>query len=247
MRRWMILTALILLGMISSTGAATSAYNEGNRLYRQGDYAGAIRQYQGAISSGLEHADLYYNLGNAHFKAGEIGLAALSYERARRLSPSDPDILENIAFVDATKVDRFDVDSPNAVTRFLIGIYQAFSPDLLMVFLSLSFAGLCFAVGAWFFSGRRTVWFLVGGLCLVACLAWGGLLTAKSDELSTREGIVLIDKVQGRSGPGGEYLQVFTLHEATKVSVERAEGRWTLVRLPNGIGGGIPTEVLGMI
>ena len=42
---------------------------------------------------------MLYNLANSYAQKGQIGLAILNYERALKLSPSDPDILGNLAKV----------------------------------------------------------------------------------------------------------------------------------------------------
>ena len=59
------------------------------------------------------------------------------------------------------------------------------------------------------------------------------------------QGIVLADEAIGRSGPGRDFLQVFTLHEGTKVEIERVEGGWLLVRLRSGLGGWIRGQRVG--
>ena len=41
---------------------------------------------------------LWFNLGNARFKAGEIGHAVAAYRRAEALSPRDPDVRFNLQF-----------------------------------------------------------------------------------------------------------------------------------------------------
>jgi hypothetical protein len=46
-------------------------------------------------ASGYDAARLY-NLGNAYARAGQPGMAALSYERARLLAPNDKDIEINL-------------------------------------------------------------------------------------------------------------------------------------------------------
>lgn len=59
-----------------------------------------VIQQQGAS------AKLYYNLGNSYYRLGEMGNAILAYERALRLDPSDDDVRNNLAFVNARITDR---------------------------------------------------------------------------------------------------------------------------------------------
>ena len=65
-----------------------TAFFRANTLYTQGQYAKAIEAYEAVLQSGLVSGNLYFNLGNSYFKAGQVGRAILNYERARR--PSSP-------------------------------------------------------------------------------------------------------------------------------------------------------------
>ena len=49
-------------------------------------------------SGGQISPALYFNLGNAWFKAGQIGRAIAAYRRAEQLAPRDPDVRANIQF-----------------------------------------------------------------------------------------------------------------------------------------------------
>lgn len=68
------------------------AYNLGNTLYRQGDYAGAAAQLRRAAAGGVQIApQSWYNLGNALFKSQKLKEAADAYRRALALAPHDRD------------------------------------------------------------------------------------------------------------------------------------------------------------
>ena len=47
-------------------------FTSANELYKINDYQSAIRNYEQILSSS-EHEDIYYNLGNAYFRNGDIG------------------------------------------------------------------------------------------------------------------------------------------------------------------------------
>ena len=84
--RWARAAALLLIAWSTAPLQAQEAFfDEGNRLYREGDYAGAVESYERIRESGFESGALHYNLGNAWFRLGEIGPAILHYERARRV------------------------------------------------------------------------------------------------------------------------------------------------------------------
>ena len=52
--------------------------------------------------------ELEYNLGGAHYKAGNIGPCILHYERARRMRPNDDDLNANLLLAQSAVTDRIE-------------------------------------------------------------------------------------------------------------------------------------------
>jgi len=93
------LCALVgLLGVMPVAGAPNDEFAEGNRQFQDKQYDGAIASYSSILAQGYESAPVYFNLGNAYFKKGDLGNAILNYVRARRLDPADDDIRGNLEF-----------------------------------------------------------------------------------------------------------------------------------------------------
>ena len=65
---------------------------------RKANYASAAAAYEKMTQTGPVSAAVYFNLGNAWFKAGQIGRAICAYRRARELAPRDPDVRANLQF-----------------------------------------------------------------------------------------------------------------------------------------------------
>ncbi len=244
-----VLVFLLFPGAVCGDGTGASIYNEANALYGQGEFRKAAGRYEEIVSRGVRNGYVFFNLGNAWFKAGETGQAILAYERALRLMPDDEDVLANLRFVNALKVDRSPDGNVNLATRILSSVDRLLSADVLAVSGSVclflaAFAGVIRLLAP----SRRSLWI---GLLVLAGMGLCGsvaLLTNRIySENAASEAIVLADEVRGRSGPGDDYLLVFTIHEGTKVTIERVEERWYLVRLPNGIGGWLPGNSLEII
>ena len=79
-------------------------YNLGAALYKQGKFREATRAFQASIlrhsgqtENALNLAYIYYNLGNAQFKAGDLTGAIESYRHTLRLDPQDVDARHNLA------------------------------------------------------------------------------------------------------------------------------------------------------
>jgi len=60
--------SLVIAG-ISSADEAAQRFEQANQLYLQAKYPDAVAQYEKIVQSGFESGELYFNLGNAYYKA----------------------------------------------------------------------------------------------------------------------------------------------------------------------------------
>ncbi|MEA3297510.1 MAG: tetratricopeptide repeat protein, partial [candidate division Zixibacteria bacterium] len=74
----------LLIGTVN-TMAQSDEFTSANSFYKEKDYESAVGMYNRILAQGVESAALYYNLGNACFKSGDLGHAILYYSRAKRL------------------------------------------------------------------------------------------------------------------------------------------------------------------
>lgn len=95
MMRTLIHKFLIGLATICVGNAATLA--EANKQFEDGKFSEAVTSYQKLLEVGGPDAAVYYNLGNAFQSGKKFGPAILAYERARLLTPRDPDLQANLA------------------------------------------------------------------------------------------------------------------------------------------------------
>ena len=89
----------------SSALFAQDAFDAANAAYADGRYEEAAAMYQSLLDEQPD-ATLYYNLGNARFKQGELAQAILNYERALRLKPNYKDAQYNLAFAQSRITDN---------------------------------------------------------------------------------------------------------------------------------------------
>ena len=74
------------------------AFDQANKLYEEGKFADAANAYEKLAQSGSVSPAIYFNLGNARFKSGQMGRAIAAYRQAERLTPRDPDVRANLQF-----------------------------------------------------------------------------------------------------------------------------------------------------
>lgn len=246
--------ALLLIAM--STPAVANAQAEivaqGNQLYQQGDYPGAVAAYRAVLEGGFESPALHYNLGNALFKTGDLGGSILEWERARSLDPADPDVLANLALARSLTADAIE-----PLPRFWLLAAVSWWVDLFP--------------RAWLIGVVATAWLALGAGLSIRTLArrehvrWAGGWTATlagvivlvlGTNLFVRElelgrderGVILADAVPVRSAPAEEDdLTLFEIHEGTLVRVDQRAGDWAEVVLEDGKVGWVPADVMGVI
>jgi len=118
-----VLLALCLTGAtLCGTAAAqpderTQRFERANAAFAAGQYAEARAGFAEILASDGNSAAVLFNLGNASLRAGVIGDAILSYERALLLAPRDQDIRANLR--QARKAANLPLPEDGAWTRLV--------------------------------------------------------------------------------------------------------------------------------
>ena len=219
---------------------------EGVRAYTDGDLDAAVARFEAAAAVSHD-ADVYYNLGNARARRGELGHAVANYLRAGRLAPRDPDIRANLAWVRSHTQDIELEGAPlPPVIRQLGAILVALSLDELCLLLiaALWFAALVIAWAWW-----RTGWTpamrrlgMVSGFILLAILAnsaWRWY-----DHRVKDVAVVVVAEADVRSGPETSFPVVFQVHDGLTLQVKARRDDWSQVTLGGEWNGWLPSEAL---
>jgi len=82
-----------------SAADPAAAFDAANKLYEKRNYTEAAVAYEKLIENGQVSGAIYFNLGNAFYKAGQNGRAIAAYRQAERLAPRDPSLRFNLQFV----------------------------------------------------------------------------------------------------------------------------------------------------
>ena len=103
---------------LTANMTAEQLFEKAGDLYESRQYDQAGELYTTILVRGVESAPVYFNLGNAKFKAGDIGFAVLYYHRALRLEPGDEDIANNLEFASLFTSIQMEGVQLNPVTTF---------------------------------------------------------------------------------------------------------------------------------
>ena len=234
---------LVVLLLQVAIESPQEAFARAEVHYQEQRFDDAIAAYEAMRAQSIEDGVLYYNLGNAYFKAGQIGLAVLNYERALELMPGDRETRTNLTFANELIAGDVEPAPLPLVIRWLVQLYQRVRPDTLARVLSLSFvlAGVLltiFLYDAWPSWRNAATAALV--LCGLASLLSGVTLATKLNQAANRvEAIVLTENAYVRSGPGEGSPRLAEVHEGLKVRVIGEREEWFQVTLANGLAGWI--------
>jgi tetratricopeptide (TPR) repeat protein len=225
MNRRRVCSVALLLLSLSALRAQTNhfvVFDSANKLYEQGKYAEAVSAYESLAQSGNVSAALYYNLGNAFFKSGQLGRAVAAYRQAERIAPRDPDLRANLQF--ARSQVQGPTFSPSAWQRWLVRLTLnewtwLASGALWLWFFILALIqvrpGLKSALR------RHVLWLGLAAGLLCACLG-----ATFHDARSNQTVIATKRDTPVRQGPLDEAANAFTVHDGAELRVLDHKDDW---------------------
>ena len=236
----------------SSADEMERLFTEGNTLYQEGKYREALEFYKKIIDSGYESGPAYYNMGNCYYKIQETGKAILHYERARKLIPGDEDLKANLALANLTVIDKIEARSGFLLFRIVRGLTHLLPTSILVWVVGGTYLGCILFLIVWIVSRKRflrVVCYRAGLFFGILFLVFGlSLIHQLHEEHQRIEGIILTDKVDVMSAPSvDEGMEVFSLHEGTKVRIDQRSRDWVEIILADGKVGWVKQDVLEII
>lgn len=223
---------MILSGTFTVAGATEVAKDhfEALKYYQQGDYEKSAELMEQIAERGISNGKLYYNLGNAFFKAGKTGHAVLWYERALKHIPNDPDLKYNYNYVKGFVKDSADEKGLSVVGilffwKSLLGRNLIQMAGLACLFIFCLIASIRIYKNRKIFKIHTTILFIVS-LTLI--------LTSVYDfyvDNYIKRAVVIPDEIQVRSGLSSDSTELFQLHTGTCVRIEDERKGYVKVRL----------------
>ena len=239
----LLLIPLLLCAKEYDITAANSAYQEQN-------YQKAQEEYMKLMNEGVKNFELFYNLGNTYFKLNDLGNARFYYEKAAKFEPLNKELNENITMLMASMKDKEEVER-SFVETLLRKIYYTLSINFLGVLVLISFI-IMMAFVVILIMSRSAMLKRIVKIFLVIFAVIFFIVTVIEvmrirDFYADDSAVILDETVIAFSGPSEDFPQVFTIHEGLKVSIEKYDNDWVLIKLPSGNGGWVLVNSLGII
>jgi tetratricopeptide (TPR) repeat protein len=237
---WIGTAALIVfcLGATPARAEADPAFARANQDYAAGRFQEAVEGYQNIVRSGRWSANLFYDLGNAWFRAGNFGQAILNYERALALDAHHPEAEANLLL--ARDEARALELKKNWIDRYL----AAGTTTQYSVAAALGFWFALFLTTRLFLSRRRSA----GQVALIALSivvmsgALFALYTIETGPRGNAFAIVTGEKIEARLATADSAGSVLALPPGSEINILSERGDWIYAALPNDLRGWIPAK-----
>lgn len=230
---------ILAIGLfLCSFASAQSAFDEANAAYAAGDYKSAATLYQMMLDEQPD-ATLYYNLGNAQFKQGELAQAILCYERALRLRPNYPDAQYNLQFAQSRITDNI-TEQDFFLSSWVRAVRNSQSEStwiwLSICLFILALAGILVFLLAHTPAVRKTFFHIAWIALLFSLIAGLNAGSLHRRDTLRAEAIITQGVVNAKSAPDRSGTDLFTVHEGTKVTIRETLGEWCNIRVGNNEG-----------
>ena len=226
-------------------------FDKANSLYMSENYTEAAQVYLSIIEKGYQSAALYYNLGNTYYKLGNTGKAVLYYEKAKKINPRDDDVNTNLKMTSLSIADKITPLPELFYMKYFNLFASMLGPFGWMKIFLILFCVLCLTIStliliknerAKYFL-KKIVFILTAVTIIILCVT-----IYTSYEISKHNSAVIMsEKVDVYASPAEDSTELFAIHEGTKVSIKRVQGKWIEISLADGKVGWIIKEHIVII
>jgi len=242
------LSVYILTFLITtiSVGQNETLFKQGNRLYNEGKFNDAILKYESILDTNEHSAELYFNLGNAHYKLNNIAPSIYFFEKALQLEPNDKEILHNIAFARNMTVDDIDIVPDVGFSKLFKNLTNMMSFDSWAYTSVISIVLFVILYLIYYFShqtGKKRLAFIGSSSFLViSCIALFFAFNKFNIDKNDKPAIVFSQEALVKSEPNLRSEESFRLHEGTKVQILDTVKNWKKIKLSDGTSGWISNQ-----
>lgn len=241
-----------LLATVAMTGTAKAAADpatEARTAYDAARYDEAIRTWLKAGQWQDLAADTLYNIGNACYRAGSPGHAALYYRRALSRDPGHAEARQNLRFIER-KYGSLTIHRPDyqyALARLPLGAWQG------MVWAGAWLCGLALLVFPATRPGARLRIAAVAALVLAplvaACGGLGWRYFPNDAEFApvNRQAVIVAENAVLHADASRTSPEVIDAPPGSLCEVIRQSGRWSYVAFATKTRGWITTESIERI
>ncbi|MCQ2322082.1 MAG: hypothetical protein MJZ47_00515 [Bacteroidales bacterium] len=249
MKRYILILAMGFACMLANgQKLQKDEFAKANAYYNDSKYDSAMITYNRIIDEGYVSAQLYYNIGNTYFKLRNIPMSIYYYECALKHEPNNKDIKNNLSVANALITDKIEPLPVFFMTRWWRNAGNILSADgwatCSIIVFAILLTALFLYITARTKAAKKSMFFttLVALVIFVASVVFAA---NKSRYMkSNDEAIIMKPTITVKSSPSSSGVDLFVLHEGTKVEIEENEGNWNKIKIADGSVGWLPEDAM---
>lgn len=222
---------LLLVAVLSAGDAYADTFRGAHDAYAAGDYATAIGMYEQLVAESVASPIVFYNLGNAYYRAQNLGAAIANYERALQLDPGFEQAEHNLDKAVRDSKQHLARPLPPEWEQSLLFWHYAIGRSATYGLAGLFWVALwaALAVRQWRpFRYARTV------VAVLAVLATAFAVSAWNKSHPALLAVAGADPTPVRFGTNDAETIRFNLYPGDRVGVDRRENGWARVTTATG-------------
>ena len=217
-----------------------------NSLYNENDFDSALVVYKDIVEQGYSSATLYYNIGNTYYKLRNYPLAIYYYEKSLKLDPNNDDTKHNIEIAQLFLTDKIEAVPELFIKTWWNNLSNTFTLNtwsiITLVLIGFSLICIFFYITART-RGLKKSMFFTGLLFIVLTICSFSISAEKYNYTNTNnEGIIIVPTITIKSSPSSSSVDLFVLHEGSKVKILDNTDGWEKIKIANGSIGWLPAS-----
>ncbi len=201
------------------------------------DYRESAKVLESILADGYRSGAVYYNLGNAYYRAGEYGRAILNYRKAKLFRPRDPYLAANLAQALISAPGHLTESPAPWWTHVLFWTeWLSYPTKVKVVFVELALVAISIASAV--LLRRPRLNFVTGGLLIISLAMGIDVALGYADFMGSRRAVITGETI-ARKGIGTSYEAAFDqpLRDGAEFQVLSEASDWTFGHFEN-IGDG---------
>ena len=216
-----------------------------NTLYNENAFDSALVIYKDIVDQGYSSATLYYNIGNTYYKLRNYPLAIYYYEKSLKLEPNNEDTKHNIEIAKLFLTDKIEAVPELFIKTWWNKLSNSFSANTWAI-LTLILIGATLACIFFYITAKSRIlkksMFFIGILMIILMTSSLSISAKKYNYISTHnEGIIITPTITIKSSPSTSGVDLFVLHEGSKVKILDNTDGWEKIKIANGSIGWLPS------
>ncbi len=219
-----------------------------NSLYNENAFDSALVVYKGILDQGYSSATLYYNIGNTYYKLRNYPLAIYYYEKSLKLEPNNEDTKHNIEIAQLFLTDKIETVPELFIKTWWNNLSNLFTINtwsiITLILIGTSLICIFFYITAKTRSLKKGMFFS-GILVIIFTICSLSISINKYNYINTHnEGIIISPTITIKSSPSTSSVDLFVLHEGSKVKILDNTDGWEKIKIANGSIGWLPTSAV---